>query len=132
MIRTHSCEHSPLTRTAGIGEVCDLFERYDAPVSLKHKYIKLLEKFEVALQINKNQILIPSLMPEQAQYPKPNDMLSDVSPNVDTYYIPPMRRFWLSNYIPEGFWPRLICRIATDQQIAKVGEIIRRSLCMCL
>ena len=97
-----------------------MFEKYEAPISLKQKYIKLLEKFEVALKINESQVLIPSLMPDHASYPKPNDMLSDVSRNVDNYYMPPMRRFWLSNFIPDGFWPRLICRIATDQQIAKV------------
>lgn len=103
---------------AGMGEVCDLFQ--GSPNRLRRKYIRLLEKFEVALQLTETQVIIPSLMPSDANYPKPNDCLSDIEMDVDSFYQPPMRRFWLAAYIPEGFWPRLICRIATDHQIGKV------------
>lgn len=102
-----------------MGEICNLFQ--DAPDRLRKKYIQLLEKFEIALQLTETQVIIPSLMPPFANYPKPNDTLNDITMNVDSYYQPPMRRFWLADYIPDGFWPRLICRIATDQQIGKVN-----------
>ena len=114
----------------GVAEVRELFSQGDIPHSLKEKYIHLLEKFEVALKINRRQVIIPSLMPETTVYPKTNDILSDItstlSCSIDEHYHPPLRRFWLSNYIPDGFWPRLICRIATDQQIGKV------CVCVCV
>ena len=66
------------------------------------------------------QVLIPSLMPDRVTYPQPNDDLRDVMIVADDYSQPALRRFWLADYIPEGFWPRLICRIANDQQIEKV------------
>ena len=100
----------------------------EIPEKLKQKYIQLLEKFEVALKIDSFHVIIPSLMPDSAPYPKTNDILSDVTAsyphNFDSYYQPPFRRFWFSNYIPDGFWPRLICRIATDQHIGKVGTSV--------
>ena len=67
-----------------------------------------------------SQVLIPTLMPENVIYPQTNDDLRDIHQVSDEYLQPPLRRFWLADYIPEGFWPRLICRIANDQQIEKV------------
>jgi serine/threonine protein kinase len=114
---------SPIKK--GMGEVCDLFQ--GSPDRLRRKYIRLLEKFEVALQLTETQVIIPSLMPTEVNYPKPNDSLSDIEMDVDSFYQPPMRRFWLAAYIPEGFWPRLICRIATDHQIGKtLRNLIKR------
>ena len=101
-----------------------LFSQRNIPETLRDKYISLLEKFEVALTIKRRHVIIPSLMPDNAPYPKTTDVLSDWSEasmsNYEGCYQPPLRRFWLSNYIPDGFWPRLICRIANDQQIGKV------------
>lgn len=109
----------------GVADVGALFSQRNVPESLKDKYISLLEKFEVALTIKRRHVIIPSLMPDSAQYPKTTDVLRDSRlesslSNIEAYYQPPLRRFWLSNYIPDGFWPRLICRIANDQQIGKV------------
>ena len=64
-------------------------------------------------------------MPDTASYPKTTDVLQDYRleeslSTIEACYQPPLRRFWVSNYIPDGFWPRLICRIANDQQIGKV------------
>lgn len=80
----------------------------------------MLQKFEVVLKINPREVLIPSLMPEEACYPKTNDCLSDITmaPYHEDCYQPPLHRFWPSNFIPEGFWPRLICRIVKDNQIS--------------
>ena len=117
--------HTPYATPPGIGDITLLFSRFDdIPVTLKEKYIQLLEKFEVALKINRRHVIIPSLMDEKTPYPPTNDVLSDCSwletVNLDTFYQPTLRRFWLSPYIPDGFWPRLICRIANDHQIGKV------------
>ena len=85
-------------------------------------YLQLLQKFEVAMKISKEEVIIPSLMPEEGRYPQPNDSLKDVdmSEGVEDAYQPTIRRFWLSNYIPDGFWPRLICRIIKDHQVKEV------------
>ena len=108
-----------------MAEISGLFSQRDIDPEMKDRYISLLEKFEVALKINRHQMIIPSLMPEQASYPKPDDVLSDVPQEmldeVEGFYQPPLRRFWLADFVPAGFWPRLICRVATDHQIGKVS-----------
>ena len=112
----------------GVADVNALFSQRKIPESLRDKYISLLEKFEVALTIKRRHVIIPSLMPDSAQYPKTTDVLRDwmeassIS-TIEACYQPPLRRFWMSNYIPDGFWPRLICRIANDHQIGKVYHI---------
>ena len=110
-----------------------LFSQRDIPETLKDKYISLLEKFEVALTIKRRHVIIPSLMPDSAQYPKTTDVLHDYileesMSAIEACYQPPLRRFWVSNYIPDGFWPRLICRIANDQQIGKVNYTAKNRL----
>jgi len=37
--------------------------------------------------------------------------------NINLLYHPVLSRFWLAHFIPEGFWPRLLCRIASDLEI---------------
>jgi hypothetical protein len=106
--------------------VSALFSQRDIPETLRDKYVSLLEKFEVALMIKRDHVIIPSLMPDSAEYPKTTDVprnlieTSDTTSTIEACYQPPLRRFWMSKYIPDGFWPRLICRIANDQQIGKV------------
>ena len=89
---------------------------------MSRSYLQLLQKFELALELNQREVLIPSLLPEEGTFPQPDESLSDVSLSVshDHMYQPPVRRFWLSNYIPEGFWPRLICRVYKDQHISVI------------
>ncbi len=86
---------------------------------MSRSYLQLLQKFELALELNQQEVLIPSLLPEEGAFPQPDESLSDVSISAshDHMYQPPVRRFWLSNYIPEGFWPRLICRVYKDQHL---------------
>ena len=106
----------------GVAEISGLFTQ--TPAEMKDRYISLLEKFEVALKINHHQMIIPSLMLEQASYPKPDDVLSDVLAleGVESFYHPPLHRFWLADFVQQGFWPRLICRVATDPRIRRVRE----------
>ena len=39
------------------------------------------------------------------------------NPEINVAYHPPLFRFWLAHFIPEGFWPRLLCRIVSDLEI---------------
>ena len=41
--------------------------------------------------------------------------INDIEINVA--YHPALFRVWLAHFIPEGFWPRLLCRIASDLEI---------------
>jgi serine/threonine protein kinase/ankyrin repeat protein/GTPase SAR1 family protein len=93
--------------------------------TMSDKYLQLLQKFEVALCISDKEVIIPSLLPDEpafGSFPKPNDFLTDVTlsfSQVDAYQ-PPIRRIWFANYISDGFFPRLICRVINDQQIKSV------------
>ena len=79
---------------------------------LKEELNYLLEKFELAFKIDDSHMIAPSLMSD--------DMPFDFEPPKSDGY-PHLRRFWLSDYIPDGFWPRLICRIVKDHRISKVS-----------
>ena len=132
---------------SGVVQVSHLFWNRHFSDCLKRKYIQLLEKFEIALKISHSQVyactlyrsidilffactcarshvfpqvLIPSLMPNEVVYPRPNDDLRGIKHFPDEFYVTVLRRFWLADFIPEGFWPRLICRVANDQQIEQV------------
>ena len=103
----------------------ELFEQQFLDCSdpeISESYLQLLQKFELALQLNKWEVLIPSFLPEDVSFPKPDENLSDVfmSETHDDFYQPPLRRFWFSSYVPEGFWPRLICRVYKDHQVNSV------------
>ena len=87
----------------------------DVSDDLKEKLKYLLEKFELALTVDNKHIIVPSLMSDEM--PSGFDQS-----NSDAY--PPLRRVWLSDYIPDGFWPRLMCRIVKDHHISKVNKYI--------
>lgn len=40
-----------------------------------------------------------------------------VDTEINIAYHPPLFRVWLAHFIPEGFWPRLLCRIVSDLEI---------------
>ena len=69
-------------------------------------------------------MLIPSLMPETGHYPRTGDDLRGIRHFSDDFYFTVLRRFWLADFIHEGFWPQLICRIANDQQIVQVYYVL--------
>lgn len=39
------------------------------------------------------------------------------STEINIAYHPPLFRVWPAHFIPEGFWPRLLCRVASDLEI---------------
>ena len=104
--------HAWVNKTAGIltlDSICTQFASDDHGLKEELKY--LLEKFEVAFIIDDRHMIVPSIMSEVKCF--------NFEPPQCTAY-PHLRRFWLSDYIPDGFWPRLICRIVKDHHIAKV------------
>lgn len=79
------------------------------------KYIELMNKFEVALQISKHYLLVPSLLPErQTDCPAiSSKVCTDLrnAMNVQTYLKQKVfRRQYRIAYVPSGFWARLITR----------------------
>ena len=110
--------HNSFVYCTGISLIDNLLPQCGIPDILQPIYLSLLEKFEVAMVTNQRHIIIPSLMPTEAVLPKHEQAL-DFSANDDLYQ-PPLRRFWYSDYISDGFWPRIICRIVKDLHIAKV------------
>ncbi|KAL5473187.1 hypothetical protein EMCRGX_G027636 [Ephydatia muelleri] len=66
------------------------------------EYIRLLEKFEVALHQTQQDLLIPSCLPKK----RPSEVLP-VSTTSASHIV---RRYAVC-YIPPGFWPRLVARL---------------------
>ena len=85
------------------------------PEHIRNQCVMLLTKFGVVLQIDSQKIMIPSLLPSTP----PMSQQSDNSLNHKV-----LRRYWFSNYLSQGFWPRLICRLVADkllrQQLIKL------------
>ena len=80
------------------------------------KFVRLLEQFQIMLRFSEQQVLIPSQLPvepensvglyrifTEKQYPS----------DKQKYFV----RIWPLIYVPHGFWPRLLCRVAQDPVI---------------
>ncbi|XP_055377695.1 leucine-rich repeat serine/threonine-protein kinase 1 [Condylostylus longicornis] len=115
----------------------DVLLKYDdSKTNERKKYIiSLLNKFEVALSWDSKTLIIPSLLPEYQtsmkktviQVPrkfKTTDLSAVMCDNLILLSSKPVpdpseiRRILLMTYFPSGFWPRLITRILSDEQIA--------------
>ena len=102
--------------TAGLLSLDSLNAQFESDMDeLKEELKYLLEKFELALTVDDKHKIIPSLMSDEMPY-----LAFETHNHIGDPYPAPLRRFWLSDYIPDGFWPRLICRIVKDHQISKV------------
>lgn len=78
-----------------------LFKGKRFPSSLFPEYVRLLNRFEIALPLDQNHILIPSMLPDSP----PEDVPLIKSST------PVLRRQHSMVYIPPGFWSRLIARL---------------------
>ena len=79
------------------------------------KYIELMNKFEVALQISSHFLLVPSLLPlNQRTPPRISDDLPGTLQEcmgMRAYFKETIfRRLYHMAYVPSGFWARLISR----------------------
>ena len=105
-------------------DINDLFTESKALQAFKDECINLLSKFDIALRLKNRHLLVPSLLPVASPSSLPactndsvellNDTCSDNSEDTDYH---PLWKFWFSKFIPNGFWPRLICRLTTNQNI---------------
>ena len=105
-------------------DINDLFTESKALQAFKDECINLLSKFDIALRLKHRHLLVPSLLPVNQPSSLPlcinddnqslNGTCSDDSEDI---VYPPLWKFWFSKFIPNGFWPRLICRLTTNQNI---------------
>lgn len=96
------------------------------PKKFQEQCTTLLSLFGVILRIDEKRILIPSQMPQG-----PPDILATLIPpllkvkqsDAGLQYRS-LSRYWFMNFLPEGFWPRLICRLVVDQVLRNQLEKI--------
>ena len=105
-------------------DINDLFTESKALQAFKDECINLLSKFDIALRLKHRHLLVPSLLPVDQPSSLPqctndnNQLLSGTCfDDGDNIFYPPLWKFWFSKFIPNGFWPRLICRLTTNQSI---------------
>ena len=113
------------------------------PIEFQNEYVEFLNKFEVAIQIDKNSLLVPSCLSCEPRFtvhkkynvfPRPSlseiaknipEMFSNQSDNAeslsneDGLMYPHftglfLRRFYFMPHVPSGFWPRIISRLLSD------------------
>ena len=116
------CLYLIIFYSAGFVNINNLFTELQA---FKDECINLLSKFDIALGVKNHQLLVPSLLPVDPMKPLPsctwNELLSNThSSNSENIFYPPLLKFWFSKFIPNGFWPRLICQLTTDQNINQI------------
>ena len=107
-------EINPYIREDGLMAINSMYHLFskqkDFPPKYIDKYIQLLVKFEVVLKLDEETLLIPSFL--QADRPEIHYFSY---PNID--YLPPIKMHIMVDYIPGGFWARLITRILSDDAI---------------
>ena len=108
-------------------DINNLFTESKELQTFKDECVTLLSKFDIALRLKNRQLLVPSLLPVDPPSSLPscisgnNQLLDDThSGNSENVVHPPLWRFWFSKFIPNGFWPRLICRLTTNQNINSI------------
>ena len=80
-----------------------LFRDGRFPLQYFEQYIMLLDRFEIALPLDNQRILIPSMLPDKR--PAEAEMLEDLSGP------PYIRKIMFSAANPPGFWSRFLSRI---------------------
>ena len=106
-------------------DINDLFTESKALQAFKDECINLLSKFDIALRLRHQHLLIPSLLPVDQPTSLPlcinvnNEVLNGICLDDDSenIFYPPLWKIWFSKFIPNGFWPRLICRLTTNENI---------------
>ena len=108
-------------------DINKLFTESKELQAFKDECINLLSKFDIALRLKNRQLLVPSLLPVDSPSSLPscitdnNHLLNGTcSDSSDNIVYPPLWKFWFSKFIPNGFWPRLICRLTTNQSINEI------------
>ncbi|XP_035667179.1 leucine-rich repeat serine/threonine-protein kinase 1-like, partial [Branchiostoma floridae] len=76
-----------------------LFKDSRFPEQFIPKYLQLLERFEIAMAVDDQELLVPSQLPQGA--PAATEYVSRKL----------LRRYYRMAYVPSGFWSRLISRL---------------------
>ncbi|CAH1254418.1 LRRK1 [Branchiostoma lanceolatum] len=76
-----------------------LFKDSRFPEQFIPKYLQLLERFEIAMAVDDQELLVPSQLPQGA--PAATEYVSRKL----------LRRYYRMVYVPSGFWSRLISRL---------------------
>ena len=103
VIKARLNTHSPMATIQG-GELPQLFERAEVPQQFYNSFLGFMESFDilVSLDMEKNNFLIPSLLPDS---PPPHYPSYDPTDDCwSTQYIQ-------MDYLPNGFFPRLLARV---------------------
>ncbi|KAI6646673.1 Leucine-rich repeat serine/threonine-protein kinase 1 isoform X1 [Oopsacas minuta] len=107
-------EINPYIKDDGLMPINSMYHLFnkqkDFPAKYIDKYIQLLIKFEVVLKLNEETLLIPSFL-------QPNRPQIEYFFYPETDYLPPIKIHIMVDYIPGGFWARLITRILSDEAI---------------
>lgn len=89
---------------------------------LKDECINLLSKFDIALRLENRLLLVPSLLSPDPPISLPQ--VANFSDDNKPIAYPPLWKFWFSDFIPNGFWPRLVCRLTTNHSINKMLKLL--------
>ena len=115
----------------GSVDMKDLFTESEDLQAFKDECINLLSKFDIALRLKNDRLLVPSLLHVDPPSSLPtcisdnNQLLNGTySSNEETIVYPPLWKIWFSKFIPIGFWPRLICRLTTNQNINTILKLV--------
>ena len=107
-------EINPYIREDGLMTINSMYHLFskqkEFPPKYIDKYIQLLVKFEVVLKLDEETLLIPSFLGEN----RPEIQYSYYA---DIDYLPAIKTHIMVDYIPGGFWARLITRILSDVAI---------------
>lgn len=132
--------HSGILNKSALQQV---FRGQIFPIEFQQEYIELLNKFEVAIQVDRNSLLVPSCLSTKPAYtlhhrlnyfPRLNiEQIAEFIPELfassehhrmspcdtDHQLFPQytsliLRRFYFMPHVPSGFWPRLISRFLAD------------------
>ena len=111
--------HSSPSHTGTI-EAPELFDGLSVSSDLQDKYVKLLEKSEVVLAIRHPHLIIPSMMhADPPHLVLTSDSISLGPAHDRRSYQPPLRRFWLSAFVPDDYWHHLFGKITVDSRIER-------------
>ena len=80
------------------------------------KFVRLLEQFQIMLRFSEQKVLIPSQLPVEPENSVGlyRTFTENLHPSDNQNYFV---RLWPLIYVPHGFWPRLLCRVAQDPVI---------------
>lgn len=110
------------------------------PQSFLHDFVSLMQKFEVVLLLDKDRILIPSLLPADRKeacivFPLSvsvnpdslccmDELMKQGCASITHLHMKVFARYYLLPFVPNGFFPRLIARIIGSKISTCFTEVV--------